>query len=112
MAKELIEEDKEHEGKKIRPPNMWNHPETLNELERRFRPSSDPLQSYKDDRVKRLLEEIHQLARHISTNTEDWKFLIENIVIFFETANKKMTDLKLKPVLDTEDPEINPDASP
>ena len=90
---------------------MWNHPETLKEIERRFRPSSNPMESYKDNRIKLLLEEVHELAKHINTHTTDWKFLIDKTIIFFETANKKSTDLKVKPVLDTEDPEINPDAS-
>jgi len=67
---------------KIRPPELWNHPELP--VNHNFRSISDPKGCYIDGRIERFEDKVNYLAENLATiNKLYWDELVSRVINVF-----------------------------
>mmetsp|Transcript_26801 Transcript_26801/g.23741 ORF Transcript_26801/g.23741 Transcript_26801/m.23741 type:complete len:161 (+) Transcript_26801:1427-1909(+) len=77
------------EEEKIRPPNLWNHPDIV-EKEHKYRAHTHPHQIYIDKRIREVDARISSLSEKITSFVPlYWEELIDNTIWFFESFSSE-----------------------
>lgn len=99
-TKEEEEEEKAEDKRRkfldqMRPPFVWNFfdPQDV-ETPHILRAEADPAKCYGDGRIQSLMEDINQLATHLTKHEEqNWKILVNYTLEIFKAEFKRDTEL-------------------